>query len=163
MSDSLSTPARQRLTALAVRWLLGALFLYMGLIKAQSPEDFMKLVRQYDLVQNPLLLNLIGACLPWFEAFCGLLLLAGLAVRGTALVLVAMLIPFTVLVWRHALLLHAAGSLPFCAISFDCGCGAGKVFICYKLVENAGLILLCGLLMCWCPAARKSADRSCGR
>ena len=147
---------RQRLIALAVRCLLGGLFLYMGLIKTPEPENFMKLVRQYDLVQTPLLLNLIGACLPWFEAFCGLLLLAGVAVRGTALVLLAMLVPFTVLVWRHALALHAAGGGAFCAIKFDCGCGAGEILICYKLVENAGLSALCALLIGWFPVKRKA-------
>jgi len=152
MTADPGTPSPSRvapLAALAARWLLGILFLYMGLSKALHPVEFLKLVRQYDLVQTPLLLNLIGACLPWFEAFCGLLLLAGVAVRGTALVLVAMLIPFTALVWRRALLLHATGGLPFCAIKFDCGCGAGEVFICRKLAENAGLLLLCGLLICW--------------
>ena len=157
MNDSLSTPARQRLAGLgflAARWLLGALFLCMGLGKALHPLDFLKLVRQYDLVQIPLALNLIGACLPWFEVFCGLLLLAGRAVRGTALALVIMLIPFTALIWHRALLLHAAVGLPFCAIKFDCGCGAGEVFICHKLAENAGLILLCCLLMCWCYPTR---------
>ena len=148
---------RHRLIVFAVRCLLGGLFLYMGLVKTQEPENFMKLVRQYDLVQTPLLLNLIGACLPWFEAFCGLLLIAGVAVRGTALVLLAMLVPFTVLVWRHALALHSLGSIPFCAIKFDCGCGAGEVLICYKLVENAGLSALCALLIVWFPSKRKIA------
>src|SRR5438105_10241518 len=95
--------------ATLVRWLLGALFIYMGLSKAlhivihgedvtEGPVAFLKLVRQYDMVGNPLLLNLIGAMLPWFEVFCGLLLLAGVAVRGTALMLLAMLVPFTLLV-----------------------------------------------------------------
>ena len=80
------------------RWLLGAVFLYLGLTKALHPVDFLKLMHQYDLTQNALFLNFIAVSLPWFEVFCGLLLLAGVAVRGTALTLTVMLVPFTLLV-----------------------------------------------------------------
>lgn len=135
--------------ALLARWFLGGLFIYMGLNKALHPVEFLKLVRQYELVQTPPLLNLIAAGLPWFEVFCGLLLVAGVAVRGSALMLVAMLVPFTVVVLRRALELHAAGGIPFCAIKFDCGCGTGEVFICRKLVENSGLIALSVFLTAW--------------
>ena len=146
--DANSTQSRAAATALVLaRWILGALFLYMGLSKALHPVDFLKLIRQYDLVQSHGLLNLVAATLPWFEALCGLLLLAGVAVRGAALVLVAMLVPFTVIVARRALALHAAGTIPFCAIKFDCGCGAGEVFICHKLAENTLLTLFAAALI----------------
>jgi len=124
------------------RWLLGATFLYLGLNKALHPVDFLKLVQQYDLTQNAPLLNSIAAGLPWFEVFCGLLLLAGVAVRGTSLTLTVMLVPFTLLVLHRALLLQAALNIPFCAVKFDCGCGTGEEFICRKLLENFLLILL---------------------
>lgn len=125
-----------------VRWLLGAAFFYLGLNKALHPVEFLKLTRQYDITQDVLLLNSIAAALPWFEVFCGLLLLAGIAVRGTALTLAILLVPFTVLVFHRALVLQAALNLPFCAVNFDCGCGAGKEFICRKLVENFVLFAL---------------------
>ncbi|HKW30842.1 MAG TPA: MauE/DoxX family redox-associated membrane protein [Verrucomicrobiae bacterium] len=124
------------------RWSLGASFLFLGLAKALHPVDFLKLVHQYDLTQHAWLLNLIAASLPWFEMFCGLLLLAGVAVRGTALTLAAMLVPFTLLVWHRAVLLHAAQDIPFCAVKFDCGCGTGAEFICHKLVGNCLLTVL---------------------
>jgi uncharacterized membrane protein YphA (DoxX/SURF4 family) len=126
----------------AARWLLGAQFVYFGLVKGLEPVSFLKLVRQYDLVHTPLLLNGIAGALPWFEVFCGLLLLAGVAVRGTALTLTCVLIPFTAVVWHRALILQAERAVPFCAVKFDCGCGAGEEFICRKLLENAGLILV---------------------
>src|SRR5882672_9184496 len=72
--------------AVLARWVLGGVFIYMGMSKAVHPEEFLKLVRDYEIIGNPLALNLIAAALPWFEIFCGLLLLAGVAVRGTALV-----------------------------------------------------------------------------
>ena len=137
------------LTILA-RWLLGAAFLYVGLNKALHPVEFLKLVRQYDLTQTAWLLNSIPAALPWFEVFCGLLLLVGIAVRGTALISAVMLVPFTLVVLHRALLLKAALSIPFCAVKFDCGCGTGAEFICRKLSEN--LILLA--LSIWLLAGR---------
>jgi uncharacterized membrane protein YphA (DoxX/SURF4 family) len=124
------------------RWLLGAAFLHMGLSKALHPVDFLKLLRQYDIVQSSLLLNSMAAALPWFEVFCGLLLLLGIAVRGTALTLMVMLVPFTGLVLHRALLLQSALAIPFCAVKFDCGCGTGEEFICRKLLENFLLLLL---------------------
>ncbi len=135
------------LSAVLVRWLLGAVFLYTGLSKALHPADFLKLVRQYDLVQNSLFLNAIAAALPWFETFCGLLLLAGVAVRGTALTLMLMLVPFTTLVFHRALAIQSALGIAFCAVKFDCGCGTGPEFICRKLAENFLLVLLSGWLL----------------
>src|ERR1035438_9694928 len=93
--------------AVLARWALGALFIYMGLKKAMHPVEFLKLTRQYEMVHSSFLLNSIAAGLPWFETFCGVLLLAGVAVRGTALTLVAVLVPFTWLVLQRALALQA--------------------------------------------------------
>ena len=134
-------------TTVMARWLLGAAFVCTGLSKALHPVDFLKLVRQYDLVQSSLALNSIAAGLPWFEIFCGLLLLAGVAVRGTALTLMLMLVPFTVLVFHRAMAIQSALAIPFCMVKFDCGCGTGKVFICHKLLENFLLMLLSGWLL----------------
>jgi uncharacterized membrane protein YphA (DoxX/SURF4 family) len=130
------------LATVAGRWFLGAFFVYSGIEKGLDPASFLKLVRQYDLTQSSLLLNSIAATLPWFEVFCGALLLAGIAVRGTALTLAGILIPFTAVVWHRALILQGAHGIPFCAVKFDCGCGMGEEFICRKLLENAGLIIL---------------------
>jgi uncharacterized membrane protein YphA (DoxX/SURF4 family) len=144
MSESAKTESSQALDwgAMLARWLLGGLFVYMGMAKALQPEDFLKLVRQYEMVSTPILLNAIAALLPWFEVFCGLLLLAGVAVRGAALMLVMMLIPFTLLVLKRAWAIHVTQGAPFCAIKFDCGCGNGEVLICRKIPENCALLLL---------------------
>ena len=154
-NKSLSRLSVRELVALAGRWILGGVFVYMGLTKALHPVDFLKLLRQYEMIDNHLMLNLIAAALPWFEVVCGGLLLSGIAVRGSALMSLAMLVPFTLIVLNRALGIHEAKAIAFCAIRFDCGCGAGEVIICHKLVENSLLILLSGLLVCvpvnrWC-------------
>jgi len=121
----------------------------MGLHKALHPVEFLKLVRQYEVLHTPVLLNMVASTLPWFEIFCGLLLVLGVGVRGAATILVAMLIPFTIIVFLRALAMREAGGLPFCAIKFDCGCGAGEVLICRKLAENTLLTLLSIGLIFW--------------
>src|SRR5208283_3422052 len=115
MTPSLSSSRRMTTDIFSVlaRWLVGATFIYLGLNKALHPVDFLKLVRQYELVQSSPDLNSIAIVLPWFEIFCGLLLVAGVAVRGTALLVILMLVPFTAVVIRRALAIHAAQHIPF--------------------------------------------------
>src|ERR1035437_5557684 len=68
--------------ALLARWWLACVFIFMGLNKAlPHPEHFLNLVHQYHMVDTFWLLNSVAATLPWFEVFCGLLLLFGVAVR----------------------------------------------------------------------------------
>jgi len=150
MNQSTSSPRLSVPDALAVaaRWILGGVYVYMGLSKALHPVDFLKILREYQMIDNHLLLNLIAASLPWFEVLCGSLLLAGVAVRGSALMSLAMLVPFTLIVLNRALAIQHAKAIAFCAIRFDCGCGAGEVVICHKLVENGLLLLLSVLLVC---------------
>jgi len=148
-------PVKPAIVALVARWILGALFVYMGLSKALHPVDFLKILRQYQMTESHVVLNLIAAALPWFEVVCGLLLLSGVAVRGAALLSLAMLIPFTLIVLNRAMDIHDQKAIPFCAIRFDCGCGAGEVVICHKLLENCLLIFLSMLLVAlpvnrWC-------------
>jgi uncharacterized membrane protein YphA (DoxX/SURF4 family) len=128
--------------ATVARWILGGAFLYMGMHKVLDPVGFLKLVHQYKLTTNPLILDSIAAALPWFEVFCGFLLVAGIAVRGAALVTLAMLLPFSLIVLKRALVMASTQGLAFCAVQFDCGCGNGEVVICHKLIENCALMLV---------------------
>ena len=128
--------------AVLARWFLGCVFVYVGSQKAVHPVDFLKLVRAYDVVHNHFLLNSIAAVLPWFEIYCGLLLLVGIAVRGTAWLLFLMLAGFTSLIIHRALDIMSVQAIPFRLVKFDCGCGTGDVIVSYKLLENCGLIIL---------------------
>jgi len=148
-------PGTMDLVGFVGRWVLGTVFIYMGLSKALHPEDFLKLVHQYELTTNPFILNSIAAALPWFEAVCGLLLLSGVAVRGTAFVAVLLLVPFTMAIVKRALALAASQGVPFTSVKFDCGCGSGEIVIWQKLIENGLLIVVACLLVAgygrkWC-------------
>src|SRR5437899_5050673 len=135
------------LVATLVRFTLGVVFIYMGLRKVMHPIEFLKLVKQYELITAPPWLNLIAGILPWFEVCCGLLLVLGVAVRGVSLNLLLMLVPFTIVILRRALHMSQAAGLPFTSVKFDCGCGGGEVVIWQKLLENLGLVCLAAWLL----------------
>jgi putative oxidoreductase len=132
---------------LLARLILGGVFIYMGVNKALHPVEFLKLIKQYELLSGPPWLNLIAATLPWFEVFCGMLLVLGIAVRGVSLNLLLMLVPFTIVIARRALEMSKTSGAAFTEIKFDCGCGGGEVVIWQKLIENSALILLAVLLL----------------
>jgi len=144
---------------LLARLLLGGFVIYTGVNKALDPVSFLKLVKQYEVIQNHVLLNSIAAILPWFEIFCGLLLLTGIAIRGTALILMVLLGAFTGLIVNHALSIMTIQAISFCAVKFDCGCGTGEVFVCHKIPENLGLIVL----SVWVLFAPSTKPFACGR
>lgn len=131
------------------RVVLGYLFIDMGWHKAADPVGFLKLLREYHIFPDTVYaaMNFVAITLPWLEIFCGVLLLLVIAVRGTALVLFGMLVSFTIAVAWRAIGIYGAQHVAFCSIKFDCGCGGGEVFICRKLLENTGLILLSAYLL----------------
>lgn len=131
-----------RSIVVSARVFLGAVFIYLGAVKAADPVTFLKLVRAFGVVASAPSLNLVAAILPWLEIFCGVLLVLGLKARAAALLQAGLLVGFTALVTLRAVAIHQAGGVPFCAIRFDCGCGTGEVLICMKLLENLGLITL---------------------
>lgn len=126
------------------RLVLGGLFIYTGITKALDPIDFLKFVHVYDILPEtpPYFLNLTAVILPVLEVVCGVALLLGVAVRGAGVTLLGMLLFFNVALILRSLEIHAAEPIAYCDIRFDCGCGTGEVFICTKLLENAGLTLL---------------------
>lgn len=142
----------------AARILLGAVFVYMGAVKVVDPVAFLKLVHAYDVFQTAPALNLIAALLPWFEVFCGLLLVSGMKARAAALLQLALLLGFSVLIAARGIALGHVGATPWWAVQFDCGCGTGEVVVGLKLLENAGLILLAAVVVFGPP--RRSGQRT---
>jgi uncharacterized membrane protein YphA (DoxX/SURF4 family) len=140
---------------LLARLVLGGTFLWLGSNKLSDPVTFLKLIREYGLVPEslPMLLNTLAVALPWLEIWCGLLLLAGVAVRGAGYGMLLLLIVFSGAILMRALDIQAAEQLAFCAIKFDCGCGTGEEFVCSKLPQNLGLIAL-SVLTVWSRTKR---------
>jgi len=131
-----------RLISITARFALGGFLIAMGLAKAFAPVDFLKLLREYHFLSSPWLLNATAATLPWFEVFCGILLLGGIATRATSAIIAGLFFFFSIAIAHRAIALQSELHVPFCALSFDCGCGAGEVFVCAKLTENLAWIAL---------------------
>jgi uncharacterized membrane protein YphA (DoxX/SURF4 family) len=129
---------------LVARVVVGGMFIWTGISKILEPIDFLKLLLQYRVLPDdmPWVVNSLAVGLPYVEVVCGILLLAGVAVRGTSLLLLGMLVAFTAAVIWRALDFYAQGGVAFCSIKFDCGCGTGEQYVCMKLPENLLLILL---------------------
>lgn len=126
------------------RLVLGGMFIYMGWQKAWAPEVFLKHIRLYEMIPDSayLVLNTLAVGLPWVEILCGVLLLAGVFIRGSALALLVMLVGFTIAIYMRARGIMAAEGIGLCSVEFDCGCGTGVEKMCVKLPENLMLILL---------------------
>lgn len=142
MNPEAPTCKVKQAAVILVRCLLGAGFIYLGFTKVMQPVNFLKLIQQYEVFPGYVFVNFIAGILPWFEIFCGILLVSGFAVRGTALVLAGLLSSFTALMLYRTATIMAVKALPFWAVKFDCGCGTGEIFIHHKLAENLGLIVI---------------------
>ena len=129
-----------------MRIAMGTWFIYGGFVKGLHPVDFLKTLHEYELPVSFVTLNAIAALLPWFEVFCGAVLLTGKALRATSAIWLAMLIPFTALIFYRALGVQNATQVAFCSIRFDCGCGTGEQPVCLKLTENLLLIITASLM-----------------
>ncbi|PTX91722.1 MauE/DoxX family redox-associated membrane protein [Opitutus sp. ER46] len=140
----------------AARLILGALFVYLGVIKVIDPVDFLKHVRDFGVVEQPPALNAIVILLPWFEIWSGALLLAGWKARATAALQLALLAGFTGLVFARAWALHRATGAAFMEVSFDCGCGTGQMLAGMKLLENS-LLMILAAVVAWAPGRFHSA------
>jgi len=97
---------------LLLRLGLGGFFVYASLDKIWNPAAFAKIVYQWQVV-GPVPSNLVAVTLPWVELLAGLLLVAGVWKRESALIIALMLV----------FLLVAAGSVMARGIDVEnCGC-----------------------------------------
>ena len=132
---------------LLARLALGGMFVWMGVAKlADDPSLFLKLMRQYHaLPESPAYyMNAAAVVVPWVETVVGAAVLLGVGVRGAGVIAAIMLAFFTPMIFVRGVELYESGEgqfATFCAVNFDCGCGAGVVFVCNKLAENCGLLL----------------------
>lgn len=129
---------------LIARLIVGGVMILYAAPKIAEPGAFLKEIHNYRILptNTPYFENWTAVILPWVEMLGGIALIAGLLRRGTATLFTLLLIVFTLAVTHRAVGLYNQSDLSFCQVNFDCGCGAGPIFICSKLAENFGLILL---------------------
>jgi uncharacterized membrane protein YphA (DoxX/SURF4 family) len=96
---------------LLIRLALGGVFLYAGILKIADLVAVAGSVASYRIL--PFFGNyLVAAVIPWLEAICGLLLLAGWRTRGAAAVVLLL----------NLLFIAVLASALLRGLDIDCGC-----------------------------------------
>jgi len=99
---------------LAVRLLIGGLFLYAGLPKILDTMGFAASIYNYKLFPSPVI-GLTAAFIPWVEVLAGIALILGVKARGASLLISVLLVVFIVLAAISAIR----------GLDIDCGCFSG--------------------------------------
>ncbi len=121
--------------ALACRLLLGLTFVFAGVGKIAEPAAFAGAIANYKLVPVPLSM-IVATVLPWTELICGFGVLTGVYLRGSSLLLFALLSCFTVAVLTGIIR----------GLDISCGCFTLDPEVhtigWQKVLENLGFILV---------------------
>jgi uncharacterized membrane protein YphA (DoxX/SURF4 family) len=97
---------------IALRWLLGFVFIWAALGKMVDPQNFLVNLFDYRLPLPDSILRFTAVTLPWIELVCGLSLLTGFwpeSTLGVILMLMAVFLIATAQAWVRGL-------------EIDCGC-----------------------------------------
>jgi len=121
----------------AFRLVLAAVFIYAAMQKIGKPLAFADEIRMYRIVGIGPVLYIMAIALPWIELFCGLSLLTGLLMRGSALILFVFNAVFIVAVSIRTVGIMGEEGIGFLSVYFDCGCGFGATHAWKKLLEDA--------------------------
>jgi uncharacterized membrane protein YphA (DoxX/SURF4 family) len=105
------TETARKYLALALRIVLGGVFLYAGGLKIADPAAFAGSVAAFKLLRT-FGNYLVAATLPWVEVLCGLLLMIGVRTRPAATLILLMNLVFAVVL----------SSAIIRGLDIDCGC-----------------------------------------
>jgi uncharacterized membrane protein YphA (DoxX/SURF4 family) len=127
---------------LVFRIVLAAVFIYAAMQKIGKPLAFADEIRMYRIVGIGAPLYIMAIVLPWIELLCGLSLLTGLLMRGSALILFVFNAVFIVAVSIRTVGIMGEEGIGFMSVYFDCGCGFGATHAWKKLLEDIIFFLL---------------------
>jgi len=130
----------------AFRLFLAAVFIYAAANKIGKPLAFADEIHGYGVVDYGPPLYTMAVVLPWLELLCGLSLVTGICLRGSALILLALNAMFLVVIAKKTAG-YVSGGTPFMKVYFDCGCGFGATFAWKKLLEDAVYFLVAAALL----------------
>jgi uncharacterized membrane protein YphA (DoxX/SURF4 family) len=95
MKHILTSIISNKYFVLAIRLVLGIVFIYAAIDKIANPAAFAQSIYNYRMLPEEFI-NLMALTLPWLEIICGVLIVAGIFVRGSALLIGFMLLVFIV-------------------------------------------------------------------
>lgn len=91
--------------------LLGVVFIYAGLPKIISPEDFVESVENYRILPR-ILTHIFAIYLPYLEVICGAMLIIAPRKKGATLILLSLLTVFILAILQAIIR----------GLDIDCGC-----------------------------------------
>ncbi|KAF0219469.1 MAG: hypothetical protein FD174_1929 [Geobacteraceae bacterium] len=129
----------KELMTTVLRLLLGGVFLYAGITKIAAPTVFAGSLAAYKIL--PYFGNyLVASILPWVEALCGLLLIAGYRVKAAVSLIIALNIVF----------MAALASTIIRGLDIDCGCfrqGGEKTSAWTALLRDVAFLITAVVVM----------------
>lgn len=128
--------------------LIGALFIYAGIVKVIDPVEFARDIDNYKML--PWRVSVwLALFLPWLEIFSGLALITRVLYRGSVFLVTVLMTLFIV----ASIVAKARG------LDVSCGCfGHASKYLNFSWHLALDFVLLIGLVMLWRQsAARKPA------
>ena len=144
---------------LAMRLVLAAMFIYAALQKIGHPLQFSDEIRMYHILDIGSPLYITAIVLPWIELFCGISLVTGVFIRGSALILAVLNLVFLVFVSIRTVQVMNDEGIGIMKVYFDCGCGFGETYAWKKLLEDT-LLCVFSLVLVMAPKHRFTIVRS---
>lgn len=125
---------KSRPVLFVLRFTLGGLFLYAGVMKSANPEMFAESIAAFDILPTRLV-NLVAHSLPLMEALLGFMMVIGWKLRAASLGITLLAIVFLVVIGQAVL-----RGLPV-----DCSCfGAPSAQPTWLLLGRAAMLCLAG-------------------
>jgi uncharacterized membrane protein YphA (DoxX/SURF4 family) len=152
---------RRQIVLVVFRVILAAVFIYAALQKIGKPLLFTDEIEMYGIIGPGPILYLAAIILPWLELMCGLALLTGVFLRGSALILAVMNLVFMVVITYRTAGIMAAEGTPLRQVYFDCGCGFGPTYAWKKLIEDAFLLAF-SIVLLFSPSYRFTVGKRKG-
>src|SRR5262245_13085686 len=132
--------------ALAVRLVLGGLFVFAGVMKLNDVQQFAFAVKAFKILPDSLIVFAAFA-VPWTEIVAGLMLVYGWWARSAALLIGAMLLAFIAAI--VSVIMRDLDVKCTCFGKFEFPC-TGPVGVCH-LVRNSVLAAMAGLVVLMGP------------
>jgi putative oxidoreductase len=137
------------------RWILGLVFIYAGIHKITDPAAFSEAIYNYKLFPE-ILINPLAVWLPWLELLAGLSLIAGIWIKGGALILSVLSLAFAV----------AVGTALFRGLDISCGCfslnESGERIQWTYIAQDLGLLVM-GIQILWFDQGAYALRRRTGK
>jgi putative oxidoreductase len=95
MNGALGKIISNKYLILGIRLVLGGVFIWAAIHKIAYPADFAQDIYNYRMLPHTFI-NFMALTLPWLEIICGVLIVLGIFVRGSAFLIGFMLFIFII-------------------------------------------------------------------